>query len=520
MWVHHFSRDSLASCWDMHLNVADVSRNLFVYGETDVWCEVLSFVHADASIILHPGALLVVRNAAFYTPFRGWRHLDGVSYSERPPYITGVKSSGGATIVVDNLVCKGLWRCVDTTSGASDHVRLADSLFVDNYEAMKVYWRDYSTQYGSNGLWITGSVFFSNFLGVETECLYDGCRVDQCLFLQNDVGIDDSWVAQVTRTILAQNEQAFQGSYGSYSDMLFYENDVAFSSRSAYSALGPLGNATFLENRIGMKLHSVVRALNRINFLGLGKEYHIHYTGASLFDLDVSLTFWNTTSVDEIEEDIYDARDGSGKGLVRIVASESISQTPFQHGMYQADSCAGQCRQSWFNTNWSSLISAGTGSFGFFDPDRSLHSGQVLRDALLTGYEPLSGMSLSFYMQDLTDLLNAVSKFQTVGTSTSPLPSTTASTTTTTTTTTTTLAEHLVVDANIIMTDPLWITENTTWTSSDGIRALAVRVEVLPGISLTLEGSRNSSLVLALDSFNFLEICIIAIVNVLPLSDL
>ena len=119
--------------------------------------------------------------------------------------------------------------------------------------------------------------------------------------------------------------------------------------------------------------------------------------------------------------------------------------------------------------------------------------------ALLTGYEAPHGMSLSSYMQDLTDLLNAVSKFQTVGTSTSPLPITT-STTTTTTTTTTTLAEHLVVGADIIMTDPLWITENTTWTSSDGIRALAVRVEVLPGISLTLEGSRNSSLVLALGS--------------------
>ena len=364
MWVHHFSRDSLASCWDMHLNVADVSGNLFVYGETDVWCEVLSFVHADASIILHPGALLVVRNAAFYTPFRGWRHLDGVSYSERPPNITGVKSSGGATIVVDNLVCKGLWRCVDTTSSASDHVTLADSLFVDNYEATTFYWSDWITSRSTTtGLWITGSVFFSNFLGVKTECWYtDECHVDQCLFLQNDVGIDDSSEAvQVTRTILAQNEQAVQqsGSYGSYSDMLFYENDVAFNSRSGYSALG---NVTFLENRIGMKL--VYGALNRINFLGLENEYHIHYTGTWLFDLNVSLTFWNTTSVDEILEGIYDARDGSGKGLVQILAAESMAQTPFQHGMYQADSCAGQCGQSWFNTNWSSLINAGTGSFG------------------------------------------------------------------------------------------------------------------------------------------------------------
>ena len=67
------------------------------------------------------------------------------------------------------------------------------------------------------------------------------------------------------------------------------------------------------------------------------------------------------------------------------------------------------------------------------------------------------------------------------------------------TTTTTTLAEHLVVGADIIMLDPVWIAENTTWTSADGIRALAARVEILPGTSLRIEGSGNSSLVLALD---------------------
>ena len=469
----------------------------------------LSFVHADASIVLHPGAILVVRNAAFYTPFRGWRHLDGVPYSERPPSITGVKSNGGATLVMENLICKGLWRCVDTTSGKADHATITDSLFVDNHEAMKVdWWYSRST---TTGLWVTRSVFFSNAEGAQTDCHQScsqcDCHVDQCLFLQNDVGIDCSIITsfvQVRSTTFAQNEEALRSDEyndrNDMHDMLFYKNDVAYSGR--FSGRGALGNVTFLENRIGMKLAFVPEgALNRINFLGLGKEYHIHYTGASLFDLNVSLTFWNTTSVDEIEEDIYDARDGSGQGLVRILAAESMPETPFWHGMYQADSCAGQCGQSWFNTNWSSLISAGTGSFGFFDPDRSLHSGQVLHDALLKGHEPPDGMSLSSYMQDLTNLLNAVSKFQTVGTSTSPLPSTTASTTATTTTTTTTLAEHLVVGADIIMTDPVWITENTTWTSADGIRALAVRVEVLPGISLALEGSRNSSLVLALDDW-------------------
>ena len=84
----------------------------------------------------------------------------------------------------------------------------------------------------------------------------------------------------------------------------------------------------------------------------------------------------------------------------------------------QEDLCAGQCNQHWFNTNWSSLISAGAGTFGFFDPERSLNSGQVLREALLTGHDTPSSMSLSSYMQDVAGLLEAVGAFQTVGVST------------------------------------------------------------------------------------------------------
>ena len=430
----------------------------------------------------------MVRNAAFFTPFRGWRHLDGVPYSERPPRISGVKSEG--TLVMENVICKGLYCCVEKTSGA-DHVTIADSLFVDNYEAVKL-----DDQAVGGASLITRSVFFSNVRGAYAVCRYCHVDVDQCLFLQNDVGIYYSsycYYFQVTRTTLAQNEQAVhRGRDVSYNDMLFYKNDVAFEYTGS-----ALDNTTFLENSIGMKIRERDVALNRINFLGVGNEYHIHYTGTSLLDFDVSFAFWNATSVNEIEEHIYDARDGSGRGLVQILAAESMPQTPFRHGMYQADSCAGQCGQSWFNTKWSSLISAGTGSFSFFDTDRSLHSGQVLRDALLTGYAAPGGISLSSYMQDLTDLLGAVSNFQTVGTSTrstTPLPSTSS-----TTTTTTTLAEHLVVGADIIMTDPVWIAENTTWTSADGIRALAARVEILPGTSLRIEGSGNSLLVLTLD---------------------
>eukprot|EP00435_Cladocopium_sp_Y103_P023481 s2157_g5.t1 len=108
-----------------------------------------------------------------------------------------------------------------------------------------------------------------------------------------------------------------------------------------------------------------------------------------------------------------------------------MPDAPFQHGMYQEDLCAGQCNQHWFNKNWSSLISGGAGTFGFFDPERSLNSGQVLREALLTGHETPSSMSLSSYIQDVAGLLEAVAAFQTVGVSTTTVTASPTQTVTT-----------------------------------------------------------------------------------------
>ena len=97
--------------------------------------EVLSFVHSDASIVLHPQARLVVQNAAFYTPFRGWYQLDDVPYSERPPAITAVRFlSGSATVVMDHLICEGVKYCLFSWDS---HVTIKNSLFLENYEAIR-----------------------------------------------------------------------------------------------------------------------------------------------------------------------------------------------------------------------------------------------------------------------------------------------------------------------------------------------------------------------------------------------
>ena len=118
--------------------------------------EVLSFVHSDASIVLHPQARLVVRNAAFYTPFRGWHRLDDVPYSEWPPAITGVRFlSGSVTVVMDHLICEGLKYCLHGINSWDSHVTIKNSLFLENYEAIQ------GESHLTTQLEIERSIFFS-----------------------------------------------------------------------------------------------------------------------------------------------------------------------------------------------------------------------------------------------------------------------------------------------------------------------------------------------------------------------
>ena len=455
---------------------------------------------ADASIVLHDRAHLVVRHAAFYTPFRGWHQLNGVPSSERPPSITGVRFlNGGGAVAMDHLICKGLKYCLVNNKGASV---IKNSLFVDNYEAIS------GTEWWSaSQLEIKTSVFFRNDRGIN---LYSRgpWTLEGSLFLQNNYATDLGYGNNlVSRTAFAQNGLALRcGGSVVLRDVLFYGNDISMEQ-----AEGILRNVTFLDNRLGLKTGSKMGALDKINFLGPA-EYHFHYTGTALYDLDASLTYWNTSSVDEMEEEIYDALDGSGKGVVQILQAESMPHVPFHHGMYQEDVCAGQCLQHWFNSNWSSLISAGAGTFGFFDPERSLNSGQVLREALLTGHAT-SGLSLSSYMQDVAGLLEAVAAFQAVAVSTTSgsLASTATTTISTGTQTSTvsqrgpatsnsfatssdearstTTASALAVGDGVNVTTPLTLEANTTWTA--GLHTLGSTVTVLPGVTLIIQGNEN-----------------------------
>ena len=400
---------------------------------------------------------------------------------------------------MDNLICKGLKYCLENYKLPAT---VTNSFFVENYEAIRG---------GSTVLEIKGSVFFCNDHGMDFNSY--NWHVEDSLFLQNNLAMV-GYYGNMVRTTFAQNGQGIYSTYyGSnlgLKDVLFYRNDVAFDfTRNVFR--GRLQNVTFLDNRLGLKTGGSMGILDKVNFLGLG-EYQLHYSGTALYDLDVSLTYWNTSSVDEMEEEIYDALDGSGKGVVQILQAESMPHEPFHHGMYQEDVCAGQCFQHWFNSNWSSLISAGAGTFGFFDPERSLNSGQVLREALLTGHAT-SGLSLSSYMQDVAGLLEAVAAFQAVALSTTSgsLASTATTTVSTGTQTSTvsqtgpatsnsfatssdearstTTASALAVGDGVNVTTPLTLEANTTWTA--GLHTLGSTVTVLPGVTLIIQGNEN-----------------------------
>ena len=450
----------------------------------------LSFVHADAGIVLHEQAHLVVRHAAFYTPFRGWHQLDRVPSSEYPPSITGVRSLGrGGTIIMDHLICKGLKYCLDN-SGA--RVAIKNSLFLENYYGAYSYDLDPEVQ---------RSVFFRNVHGCSLSSHEEGNGVEDSLFLQNKYALYYSFEVQVVRSTFAQNGWAmYYSGELSLNDVLLYGNDIAIDTPENIV----LFNVTFLGNRLGLTvLQSFrVKVLDAINFLGPA-EYHLYYYGSD-YGLDVSSTYWNTSSADEIKEEIY--------GDVQILQAESMPHEPFHHGMYQEDVCAGQCLQHWFNSNWSSLISAGAGTFGFFDPERSLNSGQVLREALLTGHAT-SGLSLSSYMQDVAGLLEAVAAFQTVAVSTtSGSAVSTATTTVSTGTQTSTVSQTspatsssfatssdeahssttgsaLAMGDGVNVTTPLTLAANTTWTA--GLHTVGSTVTVLPGVTLIIQGNAS-----------------------------
>ena len=439
----------------------------------------LSFVDSDASIVLHPGARLVVRNAAFYTPFRGWHGYQNLPWSERPPDITGITFvSQGGSVALDNFVCEGLKYCLSLSSPTA--LSIKKSLF--SYTLRAIYGYDGSLRDKQ----IVSSMFFRNDQGIHLRGY--GWSVEDCFFLQNRVGAKSDYSVNYMHSSFIQNGEAASCSWSChFSDVLFYQNDVAY-----VPAGGIWQNVTFLENRLSLKLTSKLNNLQGINFIGSESEYHIYYTGSALYDFNLSSTYWNMTTEEEVEAKTYHAVDGSGQGLVRLLDVGSLARAPFYHSMYQADPCAGQCAQDWFNTNWSSLIGAGEGTFGLYGANGSLSSGQKLQDALLKGHQAPSNMSLSMYVQDLVDLLEAVAAYEMVGTTTSPLPSTTSSTTTSTTTTITTLAAHIIAGADVVLTEPIWLIQNTTWTSADGVRALAKKVEVLPDATFTIEGTQTS----------------------------
>ena len=105
-----------------------------------VFAEVLSFIHPNATIQVHPGASLVARRAAFSSPFRSWRGWEGEvpfeptgiettqSHSSEVSAVTLLGGPGIAHVLLDTVICTGLKHCVRGSEyEEEDHMHVTNS---------------------------------------------------------------------------------------------------------------------------------------------------------------------------------------------------------------------------------------------------------------------------------------------------------------------------------------------------------------------------------------------------------
>ena len=393
--------------------------------------------------MVYQGARLVIKRTALYTPFSHWGADQQTQHLERPQtsairtrdmyfYVSPIATQNAAppTVLMDNVICQGLMRCIWKQHSQGLTVLISNSLFMDVADAL-----DFSSFASSLTAKIEDSVFFRAQHGIRVELRWGAIHIhlDRCWFMLTDFGLASAGSGSVRadgpdqafhvgRSVFVDNQNAISIAYRqvdpALEDVLFYRNDVAFSGKAQL-----LSDVTFLDNRISLRLYysgvlEMASVVNRVNFISA--ECHIEYSGS--WNLEVNLSgvslAWNASSPDEVGAQIC------GGGHLHISGLAFFPS--FHHGMFQEDACA-RCGD-WFNMEWAGFIRMERGFFVMYDDQKVLHSGQVIHDALRQGYDP-SGMTWREFTEDLGQMLDAVRAYQTVGTQTSTSTSTVSTTT-------------------------------------------------------------------------------------------
>ena len=153
---------------------------------------------------------------------------------------------------------------------------IVNSFFADNREATTSPDVGYSE--------MKGCVFLRNGLGPTMHRVFDS------LFLDNKVGAKDA----------------------SLHNCLFYNNRLAVRHDKR---MFHIQNVTFLENDVGIETKDA-SIFQQVNFIGT-KDFNLKYTGTAPSKTKDDV-YWGTSNETEIRSKIYDAYQGSRRGIVRI----------------------------------------------------------------------------------------------------------------------------------------------------------------------------------------------------------
>lgn len=234
--------------------------------------------------------------------------------------ITFVDPSGGSVSLMRVKAERFNNVLVATCCSMNQKLIIRNSTFANNIQALSGY----------TGYMV--DIYNSKFIGNDRAVSDADWTFSNCLFAYNNQGVN----AERTKfrgCMFMYNKMAASDAngYGSnwMEDSFFFRNKVGIGRGCCGSTYGSIIHTTFMENEIGIKCNTGLSHVENVNFIN-NTDYSIYYT-SSLMSLVKNSFWWGTYGEEAIKAKIFDAYDGSGRGIVQV---ESFRATPTLHPMY------------------------------------------------------------------------------------------------------------------------------------------------------------------------------------------
>jgi hypothetical protein len=254
---------------------------------------------------IFPEASLYLENVILTRTKNLERSIDAVSF---------VDETGGF-LRFKNVRCEHMHTCIIRFCCDGNHVRIQESIFVNNSVAIEGTAKQETIQ---------NSLFVNNDLALSGG----NWIVEDSVFLRNSRA-SQAENTKFIRTLFMENEKAVQDPMGSPSpfleDSLFFRNKHAILPSSA-AIHASMYRVSFIENQVGIFCTSKLTTLDQVNFIN-NTEWNIVYAGIEASDVGNNI-YWNEKSRQVILTKLFDSHKFSGGGTVEF---SEFSKIPYLH---------------------------------------------------------------------------------------------------------------------------------------------------------------------------------------------